>query len=82
MITLDRGENSGEQMGALNRVLQQVNLVFNVVTDWLLMVFGLLMIVVAFRAIDVPVARYVVVSCGFLLCGFGIWFRRNRIKKR
>lgn len=69
-------------MGILNTVLQQINLVFNVVTDWLLIVFGILMVVLAFRAIDVPVARYVVVSCGVLLCGFGIWSRRRRVNKR
>lgn len=61
---------------------RQLTMVFHVVTDWLLIVLGVLMIAVALRAVDVPVARYVVVGCGVALCSVGFWFRRKRTRKQ
>lgn len=69
-------------MSFLQAATRQLVIVFHVVTDWLLIVLGLLMIVVAMRAVDVPVARYVVIGCGLVLCSVGFWFRRKRTREK
>lgn len=69
-------------MTFMQTVTRQLVMVFHVITDWLLIVLGLLMIVVALRAVDVPVARYVVIGCGIVLCSVGFWFRRKRTRKK
>ncbi|XOF33333.1 MAG: hypothetical protein ACL93V_15215 [Candidatus Electrothrix sp. YB6] len=52
-----------------------------VVTDWLLIVMGLLLVLIAVIRIDVMIARYVVVAGGLALSGFGFWFRHRRLKR-
>ena len=53
-----------------------------IATDWLLIVMGLLLILIAFKSIDVMVARYVVISGGIVLTGIGLWYRYRRLKKK
>jgi uncharacterized membrane protein len=52
-----------------------------IVTDWLLIVMGLLLVVIALKSIDVQVAEYVVIGGGVLLSGIGFWYRFRRLKR-
>lgn len=61
-------------------LLDSFNTVFQIVTDWLLIILGLLLIVVAARAIDVEMVKYGVIAFGGLLSATGFWFRYRRVK--
>jgi len=52
----------------------------NCFTDWFLIVAGAVLILKAFFSIDVAFARYVVIGFGALLLGFGVMYRRRRLK--
>ncbi len=68
-------------MGALGRISRKITSVLAIVTDWLLIVLGVLLILIALKSIDVPAARYVVICGGLLLSGLGLWYRHRRLKK-
>ncbi|MCI5165333.1 MAG: hypothetical protein D3903_04415 [Candidatus Electrothrix sp. GM3_4] len=52
-----------------------------VVTDWLLIGIGVLLVLIALVRIDMQLARYVVIAGGLVLSGFGFWFRWRRLRK-
>ena len=51
---------------------------FAIITDWLLIVLGGLLITVAFRSIDVMIAKYLIVGCGIVFAGIGLQSRHRR----
>ncbi|MDW7774131.1 MAG: LPXTG cell wall anchor domain-containing protein [Desulfobulbaceae bacterium] len=55
-----------------------MNLLISAVTDWLLILIGGLLVFKALFAVDVAVARYVIIGLGVLLSGAGLWFRHRR----
>ena len=61
-------------------LLQTVNKFFHIITDWLLIILGILLIVVASRAIDVNIVKYCVIAVGIGLGAAGFWFRYSRMK--
>lgn len=63
-------------------LLQTVNDFFHIITDWLLIILGILLIVVATRAIDVNIVKYCVIAVGVGLAVAGFWFRYSRMKGR
>ena len=65
-------------MNALQEMLRSMNILFNRVTDWLLIVIGVALVVKAFLAVDVPLAKYVIMGIGTLLVGLGTWYRHRR----
>ena len=52
-----------------------------VVTDWLLIGMGVLLVLIALVRIDVQLARFVVITGGLILSGFGCWFRWWRLRR-
>ncbi len=68
-------------MGIFQETGQKIGNGLSIVTDWLLIIIGLLLVLIAVRSIDVQVARYVVISGGVLLSGFGFWYRFRRLRK-
>ncbi len=68
-------------MGRMEKAGRKISNSFAVFTDWLLIVMGLLLVVIALRSIDVLMARYVVISAGVLLCAMGFWYRYRRLKR-
>ena len=68
-------------MGAVQQFLHKLNNIFNMVTDWLLILIGAALVVKAIVAIDVPTARYVVMAAGIFLITLGFWSRYRRIQR-
>ena len=68
-------------MGLLQKTGQKISHIFAVATDWLLIVMGVLLILIALKSIDVQVARYVVIGGGVLLSCIGFWYRYRRLKR-
>ena len=68
-------------MSALQEFFQQLSNIFNVVTDWLLIVIGVALIVKSALAIDVPLAKYTVMGAGVLLAVLGLWYRYRRKRR-
>ena len=68
-------------MGASQDFFQQLTHLFNVITDWLIIVIGLALGVKAFVAIDVPIAKYTVIGAGILLIALGFWYRYRRKRR-
>lgn len=68
-------------MSALHEMLNRVNKIFNWITDWLLIVIGVALIAKAIFAVDVPLAKYVIMGIGVLLAGFGMWYRHRRKRR-
>jgi len=68
-------------MKALREIQHKLNTLFNRVTDWLLIIIGVALIVKAVLAVDVPLARYVIIGLGGLLVGLGLWYRRRRKRR-
>lgn len=65
----------------LRTFFNRVNRVLSVLTDWLLILAGGLLVFKAVVAVDVPAARYVIISLGLLLSGFGLWYRYRRKRR-
>ncbi len=55
-------------------------MLFHATVEWLLVVVGVVLAVIALRGIDVPAARYGVTAVGVLLSGSGFYFRFRRIR--
>jgi len=68
-------------MGKMEKAGRKITNSFAIVTDWLLIVMGMLLVVIALKSIDVMLARYVVIGGGVLLSGMGFWYRYRRLKK-
>ena len=69
-------------MGMFEETGRKISNGLAVATDWLLIVMGLLLVLIALWRIDVPVAKYVVISGGVLLSGMGLWYRYRRLKRK
>ncbi|WP_028584094.1 hypothetical protein [Desulfogranum mediterraneum] len=63
-------------------LIRRLNNLFQVITDWLLILLGGLLLGVAYRAIDVVEVKYAVMVVGLVLAGAGFWFRYRRLKAR
>lgn len=59
----------------------KIKRLLGVLTDWFLILAGLLLIFKALVAVDVPAARYIIIFLGVLLSGFGLWYRHRRKKR-
>ena len=68
-------------MGLVHKTGQKISHSLAVATDWLLIVMGALLILIALKSIDVEVARYVVISGGVLLAAIGFFYRYRRLKR-
>jgi uncharacterized membrane-anchored protein len=68
-------------MEMLTKLGTRLQKALSVVTDWLLIVMGMLLVLIALWRIDVPIARYVVVSGGMILTVMGGWYRWRRLRK-
>jgi hypothetical protein len=68
-------------MNALQEMGYRLNTLFNRVTDWLLIIIGVALIVKAVLAVDVPLARYVIIGVGGLLVVLGLWYRHRRKRR-
>lgn len=68
-------------MNLLKEAASKVNLLLSTLTDWFLIIVGLLLVFKALVAVDVPVARYTIMVFGVLLSGFGLWYRHRRKKR-
>ena len=69
-------------MGFFQETGHKIINILAIATDWLLVIMGLLLVVIALKSIDVQVARYVVIGGGVLLSGIGFWYRYRRLKKK
>ena len=68
-------------MHFMRELWQQSARFLNILTDWILILVGLALIVKAFLAVDVTLARYVIIAIGLLFMGAGFWYRYRRKKK-
>jgi hypothetical protein len=68
-------------MGVIRKTGQKISHGLAVATDWLLIIMGGLLVLIALKSIDVRVARYVVIGGGVLLSGIGFWYRHRRLKR-
>jgi len=53
-----------------------------VVSDWLLIVAGVLLVLIALKNIDVPVAEYAVAGAGLFFAVIGLYCRFRRLHKK
>lgn len=65
-------------MNGVQEKLRSLNTLFSKVTDWLLIVIGVVLIVKALLGIDVALARYVIIGVGALFVFFGFLYRYRR----
>jgi len=65
----------------MKEILTRIGLFFAVITDWLLILVGGLLIFKALVAVDVPLARYLILTLGALFMGFGLWYRYRRLRR-
>ena len=68
-------------MDLLQELMRRINNAFSVVTDWLLIGIGIVLMLIALVKIDVVLARYVVIIGGLILSSFGLWFRWRRLRR-
>lgn len=64
------------------RILADIIHFFSVVTDWLLIVIGALLIGKSLFSVDVAAARYPIMGAGILIMGAGLWYRHRRKRRR
>jgi hypothetical protein len=69
-------------MDLLQELGRKISHGFAVVTDWLLILMGLLLLLIAVVRIDVQLARYFIVIIGVGLTGSGLWFRWRRLRRQ
>ncbi len=69
-------------MGFLQKTGNKISSGLAIATDWLLIIMGILLVLIALRSIDVMIARYVIISGGVLLTGIGFWYRHRRLRKK
>jgi len=68
-------------MGLIRETGRKISHGLAVATDWLLIVMGVLLVLIALKSIDVQIARYVVICGGVLLSVIGFWYRYRRLKR-
>ena len=68
-------------MGFFRELGRRISHAFAVATDWLLIGMGVLLVLIALIRIDVQLARSVVIAGGLILSGFGLLFRRRRLRR-
>lgn len=68
-------------MGFIQETGRKISNAAAIATDWLLIIMGILLILISLWRIDVALAKYVVISGGVVLSGFGFWYRYRRLKK-
>ena len=68
-------------MSGLQEMLHKLNYLFNKVTDWLLIIIGIVLIVKSALSIDLLPARYGVMGFGAVLVVAGFWYRHRRKKR-
>ncbi|PID72804.1 MAG: hypothetical protein CSB34_00390 [Desulfobulbus propionicus] len=64
----------------MSSLMKKVNDLFHIITDWLLIILGIALLIIASRAIDVVVMRYGVSMVGILLSCTGAWFQFQRAR--
>ncbi len=69
-------------MELLQGLGRKISHAFAVATDWLLILMGLLLFLIAMVRIDVQLARYLIIVIGVALAGSGLWFRWRRLRKQ
>ncbi len=69
-------------MDLLQELGRKISHAFAVVTDWLLILMGLLLLLIAVVRIDVQLARYLIIVIGVVLTGSGLWFRWRRLRRQ
>lgn len=60
--------------------LSLLNRIFHTITDWLLIILGVGLVIVAWRAIDVDFVKYSVIGVGSVLVVIGVWSRHRRVQ--
>ncbi len=68
-------------MDLLQELGRKISHAFAVTTDWLLILMGLLLLLIAVVRIDVQLARYLIIVVGVALTGSGLWFRWRRLRR-
>jgi hypothetical protein len=68
-------------MGMFAELGAKIQKGFAVATDWLLIVMGVLLVLIALWRIDVSAAKYVVISGGAILACMGGWYRWRRLRR-
>ena len=65
----------------MKKILTRIGRFIDVMTDWLLILVGGLLIFKALVAVDVTLARYLIAALGVLFMGFGLWYRYRRLRR-
>lgn len=65
----------------MRRILDWILYFFSVVTDWMLIVIGALLVGKSLLAVDVAAARYPIMGIGILIMGVGLWYRHRRKRR-
>lgn len=68
-------------MSGLQEMLQKINYLFNKMTDWLLIILGIVLIVKSALAVDLLPAKYGIMGFGAILIAAGLWYRHRRKKR-
>lgn len=68
-------------MRLVREKFKKIGRVVAILTDWLLILTGAALIGKAVIAVDVPIARNVIIGLGLVLMGFGLWYRYHRKSK-
>ena len=68
-------------MSRFNEITAKVSRLLGMLTDWLLILAGGLLIFKAWVAVDVHIARYVITVLGAMFIGFGLWYRHRRVQR-
>ncbi|HHO47018.1 MAG TPA: hypothetical protein ENN06_00935 [Desulfobacteraceae bacterium] len=63
------------------RILDRILHFVSVVTDWLLIAAGGVLIVKSLVSVDVAAARYPIMAAGLLIAGAGLWYRHRRKRR-
>jgi len=74
--------NHCNKLGLRTRLWRAVNHAAAVITDWLLIGSGLLLVSIALLRVDVPLAKWFLLACGLLFSGAGCRFRRQRRRRQ
>lgn len=69
-------------MGIIGKITRALGRGYTIATDWLLIVMGGLLVLIALRAIDVDSAKYAVLACGVVITGVGLRFRSSRLQRK
>lgn len=62
-------------------ILQRICNIISLITDWILIAAGVILVVKSLYTIDVAGARYTVAGIGVLFFAAGLWFRSRRLRR-